>query len=184
MMIWVASFVLVATALVATRLIGRVSIAVPVLAMIVLAATVSLHDSGRPLEGLRPSLDAPSLMSATELKADTNGHYFANADINGTTIAVMVDTGASGVALSYEDAEKVGLHPHGLDYDIPVSTANGMVKAARVTLRRVEVDNVRVRDVDGMVLPEGALRGSLLGMSFLSRLSSFKIENGVLYLKD
>jgi aspartyl protease family protein len=184
MMIWIASFVLVATLLAATRLIGRVSIAFPVLAMIVLAAVVSVDDKARPIDGLRPSLDAPALMSATELKADTNGHYFANADINGTSIAVMVDTGASGVALSYEDAEKVGLHPHSLDYDLPINTANGMVKAARVTLRRVEVDNVRVRDVDGMVLPEGALKGSLLGMSFLSRLSSFRIEDGVLYLKD
>jgi aspartyl protease family protein len=78
----------------------------------------------------------------------------------------------------------VGLRPHGLNFDTPVNTANGLVKAARVQLRRVEVDNVRVRDVDGLVLPEGAMRGSLLGMSFLSRLSSFRIENGVLFLKD
>lgn len=184
MMVWIASFVLMAALLVATRLINRISIALPVLASVGLAAVVSLHDNARPIDGLRPSLDAPSLFSATELKADGNGHYFASADINGTSIAVMVDTGASGVALSYEDAEKVGLHPHGLDYDTPVNTANGIVKAARVKLRRVEVDNVRVRDVEGMVLPEGALRGSLLGMSFLSRLSSFRIENGVLYLKD
>ena len=70
------------------------------------------------------------------------------------------------------------------DFDTPIATANGVVKAARVQLRRVEVDNVRVRDVEGLVLPDGAMRGSLLGMSFLSRLSSFKIENGVLYLRD
>lgn len=184
MMVWIASFVLVTALLISTRLMSRISITLPVLATIVMAAAVSLGDDARPIAGLRPSLDAPSLMSATELRADGNGHYFVNADIDGTTVAVMVDTGASGVALSYEDADKVGLHPHGLDYDTPVATANGMVKAARVMLRRVEVDNVRVRDVEGMVLPEGALRGSLLGMSFLSRLSSFRIENGVLYLKD
>jgi aspartyl protease family protein len=165
-------------------MMSRLSIALPVLAMLAMAAVASLDDEARPIDGLRPSLDMPSLLSATELKADSSGHYFAKADINGTTIPVMVDTGASGVALSYEDADKVGLRPHGLDYDTPVNTANGIVKAARVKLRRVEVDNVRVRDVDGLVLPEGALRGSLLGMSFLSRLSSFRIENGVLYLKD
>jgi aspartyl protease family protein len=165
-------------------MMSRLSIALPVLAMLAMAAVASLDDEARPIDGLRPSLDMPSLLSATELKADGSGHYFAKADINGTTIPVMVDTGASGVALSYEDADKVGLRPHGLDYDTPVNTANGIVKAARVKLRRVEVDNVRVRDVDGLVLPEGALRGSLLGMSFLSRLSSFRIENGVLYLKD
>jgi aspartyl protease family protein len=165
-------------------MMSRLSIALPVLATLAMAAVASLDDEARPIDGLRPSLDLPSLLSATELKADGSGHYFAKADINGTTIPVMVDTGASGVALSYEDADKVGLRPHGLDYDTPVNTANGIVKAARVKLRRVEVDNVRVRDVDGLVLPEGALRGSLLGMSFLSRLSSFRIENGVLYLKD
>ena len=184
MLVWIASFALVAALLIATRLIGRIGIALPVLATIVLAAVVSFDEEARSIEGLKPSLDAPALYSATELKADSSGHYFAKADVNGTTIAVMVDTGASGVALSYEDAEKVGLRPHGLDYDTPISTANGIVKAARVKLKRVEVDNVRVRDVEGVVLPEGALRGSLLGMSFLGRLSSFRIEGGVLYLKD
>lgn len=184
MMIWLASFALVAAALTATRLIGRLSIALPVLAMIAMAAGVSLHGESGPVAGLKPALDPPMLLSATELKADASGHYFAKADINGASIAVMVDTGASGVALSYEDAEKAGLRPRSLDYDIPVNTANGIVKAARVKLRRVEVDNVRVRDVDGMVLPQGATRISLLGMSFLSRLSSFRIEDGVLYLKD
>ncbi len=183
-MTWIASFALVAPTLTVSRLISRLTLAIPVLAMIARASGVSgFGGSGLP-EGLRPSLDAPRLYSATELKADSNGHYFAEADINGTTIAVLVDTGATGVALSYEDAEKVGLRPHGLQFDVPVATANGIVKAARVTLRRVEVDNVRVRDVEGLVLPEGAMRGSLLGMSFLNRLSSFKVESGVLYLKD
>ena len=184
MLVWIASFVSVVAVLIATRLIDRISVVLPVLAMIVMAAALSLNHQTRPVDGLRPSLDAPVLLSATELKADGNGHYFAEADIDGTTIAVMIDTGASGVALSYEDAERVGLRPHALDYDTPVSTANGIVQAARVVLRRIEIDNVRVRDVEGIVLPEGALRGSLLGMSFLGRLSSFRIEDGVLYLRD
>lgn len=184
MTVWIACFLLLTIFLVATRLIDRASIALPVLGSIVLAALASEYEQTHALAGLRPSLDAPALYSATELKADSGGHYFAEADINGTTVPVLIDTGASGVALSYEDAEKIGLRPHGLDYDTPINTANGVVKAARVKLRRVEVDNVRVRDVEGVVLPEGALKGSLLGMSFLSRLSSFRIENGVLYLKD
>ena len=119
MMVWIASFGLAVAFLVATRLINRISIALPVLAMIALAAGISLHREAQPVDGLRPSLDTPSLFSVTELKADGSGHYFANADINGTSIPVMVDTGASGVALSYEDAEKVGLRPHGLDAPRP-----------------------------------------------------------------
>jgi aspartyl protease family protein len=183
-MIWIASFALMAATLIGTRLISRPGIAAPILAMIAVAAGTQAYTEHVAVTGLRPTLDTPLIFSATELKADRNGHYFAEADINGTTVAVMVDTGATGVALSYDDAEKVGLRPHGLDFDTPIATANGMVRAARVQLRRVEVDNVRVRDVEGLVLPDGAMRGSLLGMSFLSRLSSFRIENGVLYLKD
>ncbi len=122
--------------------------------------------------------------SATELTANANGHFIARAEINGRDILVMVDTGATAVALSYEDAEAAGLRPGSLDFDIPIATANGVSKAARVRLDRVEIDGVRVYDVEGVVLPEGALRGSLLGMSYLSRLRSFKVEDGVLYLED
>jgi len=122
--------------------------------------------------------------SATELKADSRGHFIVQAEINGQDIWVMVDTGATAVALSYEDAREAGLRPGSLDFNIPITTANGAAMAARVKLDRVEIDGVRVYDVDGMVLPEGALRGSLLGMSYLSRLRGFKVEDGVLYLED
>jgi aspartyl protease family protein len=125
-----------------------------------------------------------TLMALTELKAGAMGHYTVSARINRTDIDVMVDTGASVVALSYEDAQNAGLRPNTLDFSVPVSTANGSVKAARVTLDRVEIDRVRVDDVDALVLPKGALHGTLLGMSFLSKLSSFKSENGVLTLKN
>jgi aspartyl protease family protein len=124
------------------------------------------------------------LNAATALKAGQNGHFIVNAEINGRNVKVLVDTGASAVALSYEDAKDIGLHPGSLDYNVPVSTANGMVKAAGVNLEKVEIDGVRVSDVQGLVLPEGAMRGSLLGMSFLSKLQSFKVEDGVLYLKN
>ena len=76
------------------------------------------------------------------------------------------------------------MRPFALDYDVPVATANGIAQAARVTLRRVEVDNVMVRDVDGLVLPQGAMHGTLLGMSYLGKLRSFKVEDGVLSLED
>lgn len=124
------------------------------------------------------------LMAMTELKADRGGHFITSADINGTSIRVLVDTGATVVALSYEDARNVGLRPHSLEFDVPVSTANGIAKAARVRLDRVTIDGLEVDDVDGLVLPEGALRGTLLGMSFLSRLGSFRVEDGILYMKD
>jgi aspartyl protease family protein len=133
---------------------------------------------------VQPPTDTVSLLSMTELQAASNGHYFTTADINHRSVQVLVDTGATTVALSYEDAEAVGLRPATLNFDIPVSTANGIGKAAHVVLRDVEIDNVRVSDVDGMVLQKGALQGTLLGMSFLSRLRSFSVENGKLVLKN
>jgi aspartyl protease family protein len=123
------------------------------------------------------------LKAVTELRASGNGHFVTTASINNRDVEVLVDTGASVVALSYDDARQIGLRPGSLSFDIPVSTANGVTKAARVTLKEVEIDGVRVGDVPGIVMPEGAMNGSLLGMSFLSRLSSFKVEDGVLYLR-
>ena len=130
--------------------------------------------------------DSPiaQLMAVTELKANPGGHFITAADINGTSIKVLVDTGATAVALSYEDARDAGLRPGSLDFNVPVATANGVTQAARVTIERIAIEGLEVEDVDGLVLPEGALNGTLLGMSFLSRLASFKIEDGVLYLKD
>lgn len=131
--------------------------------------------------------DAPEMLrlfAATELKSGENGHFIVTADINGTDVKVMVDTGASAVALSYEDAQDIGLHPGTLDFNVPVSTANGITKAAGVTLDKIEIDGVKVSDVKGLVLPKGVMRGSLLGMSFLGKLKSFKVEDGVLYLKN
>lgn len=124
------------------------------------------------------------LMTATEVKANGNGHFITEVSINGSTIRALIDTGATTVALSYEDAETAGIDSRNLDFNIPVSTANGVVQAARVSIDKVEVDGVRVENVDGVVLPQGALKGTLLGMSYLSRLRSFKVEDGVLYLKD
>ena len=148
---------------------------------------ILIGSAGRP--GLQPMAVAAQkpvlqLMAMTELQSGAMGHYTARATINKSDIDVMVDTGASVVALSYEDAQRAGLRPNTLTFDVSVSTANGAVKAARAKLDRVEIDTVHVDNVDALVLPEGALKGTLLGMSFLSKLSSFKSENGVLTLKN
>ena len=146
-----------------------------------------LFTLGAGIPGLRPSMaQSPSvqLYALAEIKGGQNGHFLIEASINNQPINVLVDTGASAVALSYEDADRVGLHPQSLTFDVPVATANGATKAARAKLAKVEIDNVRVEDVDALVMPQGALSGTLLGMSFLSRLSSFKSENGTLTLKN
>lgn len=149
--------------------------------LLVALAAAELSVAAIPAQNATPQWQ---LMSAAELKSGASGHFVTKAAINGTDVMVLIDTGATAVALSYEDAQAVGLRPGSLDFDVPVSTANGIAKAAEVSLDRVEVDGVRVEDVQGLVLPEGAMRGTLLGMSYLSRLRSFKVEDGVLYLRD
>ena len=76
--------------------------------------------------------------AATALKAGQNGHFFVQAEINGRTMKVLVDTGASAVALSYEDARDIGLRPGSLEFNVPVSTANGIAKAAGSTSTRLK----------------------------------------------
>jgi aspartyl protease family protein len=130
------------------------------------------------------ALAVPARAAMTELKADSRGHFITTVDINGSSIKVLVDTGATTVALSYEDAQDVGLRPSSLDFNIPVSTANGVAMAAQVKIDKISIDGIEVEDVEGMVTQEGALDGTLLGMSFLSRLDSFKVEDGILILKN
>jgi aspartyl protease family protein len=136
------------------------------------------------LPGWTVEAEPIQLMAVTEVVAGSHGHFVVGASINGNMIDVLVDTGASTVALSYEDAQRAGLRPNTLKYDVKVNTANGTVEAASVKIRSVKIDNVKVTDIDGMVLPPGALKGTLLGMSFLSRLQSFRVEDGKLILKN
>jgi aspartyl protease family protein len=146
---------------------------------------MTAEPASRNSNDLEEGQDHPRfVLAATEIKAADNGHFFTRAEIGKATLDVLVDTGATAVAMSYEDADDAGLSPRSLDYDIPVMTANGMAKAARVMIDKVEVDGVEVRNVEGYVMPEGAMKGTLLGMSFLSKLSGFKVERGVLYLED
>lgn len=154
---------------------------VPSLALAVLLTASAGFPGFAPHQELAPPL---RLMAMTELDAVSGGHFITMADINGRDIKVLVDTGATAVALSYEDAEAAGLKPNSLDFDVRVSTANGEGKAARVKLRHVMINNVKVRDVEGLVLQEGVMQGTLLGMSFLSRLKSFSVSDGKLILKN
>jgi aspartyl protease family protein len=112
---------------------------------------------------------APSPRTASIPRGD-NGHFETDAVVNGRPIPFMVDTGASVIALREQEASRLGIHPMLRDYSMKVSTANGVILAAPVALRSVEIGGITVRDVAAVVLPDGALGQNLLGMSFLSRV--------------
>jgi aspartyl protease family protein len=112
------------------------------------------------------------------------GHFEANVAVDGTSVRMLVDTGASSVVLSREDAVRVGIDPAGLTYSITVSTANGRALAAPVTLRELAIGPIVRRNVRAMVTDEGRLDQSLLGMTFLGTLGSLEITRDELRLKD
>lgn len=110
------------------------------------------------------------------------GHFFGTFTINGRKTDGLIDTGASVVAINITTARRLGVSTGSLSFNVSVGTANGVVKGARITLDRVEIGTIAIRDVEAMVLPDKSLSGMLVGMSFLNRLSSYRVENGALHL--
>jgi aspartyl protease family protein len=115
---------------------------------------------------------------------DSRGHFQVNARIDGRQIGFMVDTGASAIALTATDARRLGLHPAPREFTAQVRTANGIVRAAQTQLDRVQIDDVTVRNVAALIMPDEALGENLLGLSFLSKLRRFEYSNGKLVLEQ
>lgn len=110
--------------------------------------------------------------AAQVVKAD-DGHYWAQARIDGRAVRVLVDTGASVVVLTRADAGRLGVAPEPASFTGRIQTASGMVRAAPVRLNTVSVAGARVDRVEALVVEQG-LEYSLLGMSYLGRLSAFE----------
>ncbi len=119
-----------------------------------------------------------------KIRAQADGHFYVDAKINGRNIDLVVDTGASMVALRESDARRAGIRLSRSDFNAPISTANGMAYAADVTLRRVSIGGINIRNVRGVVIPDERLRISLLGASFLNKLRRFEVSNNILVLED
>lgn len=112
------------------------------------------------------------------------GHFATDVSIDGVTTRMLIDTGASTVVLSHDDAVRTGIDVERLAYSIPVMTANGRTMAAAVTLRQVAIGPIVRANVRGMVAQKGNLHESLLGMTFLGTLSSVELSRDELRLKD
>lgn len=112
------------------------------------------------------------------------GHFEINATVNGHTTPMIFDTGASAVVLTIADAQGAGIDTAGLAFSIPVSTANGTGRAARVRLDRLEVGGIVREQVVAFVSEDGALDTSLLGMTFLETLSRYSVTQNSLELVD
>jgi clan AA aspartic protease (TIGR02281 family) len=118
------------------------------------------------------------------LRAAGDGHFHVDARVNGAPVRMLLDTGASAVALTPEAAERAGIDPAKLDYDIPVQTANGTDRVARARIRELAVGTIVLRDVQAYVSRPGRLPEPLLGMSFLDRLGGFEKSGRKLILRQ
>ncbi len=119
-----------------------------------------------------------------EITPGPGGQYLADVEIEGLRIPMLVDTGATLISLTSEDADRLGVHPAPSDYKVDIQTANGPAKAARINLGEVRLGTLTVRSVDTIVLPREVTGRSLLGMSFLKKLGGFEVASGTLVLRQ
>lgn len=116
-----------------------------------------------------------------EVPVGRGGHYHLTLDVNGQPVDFIVDTGASQIVLSQQDAVRVGIDLSALTYLGTAQTANGVVRTAAVRLDSIRLGDVADQNVRAVV-NDGDMDGSLLGMTYLNRFDRIEIENGRLVL--
>lgn len=137
---------------------------------------------GRLMLAIMPG-GADWMPGLVKIPADRSGHYVVEGRVNGAAVRFIVDTGASGVTLGARDAERAGFRLSSLDYSQRAMTAGGDVAVAPVRLGEIQVGSIRLTDFPATVNPKMP-DVSLLGMSFLGRLSGFEIKDGALILRE
>jgi len=111
-----------------------------------------------------------------------SGQFAVAAKVNGARVTFLFDTGASVIVLTAEDAARAGIGGRDLNYDVPVTTANGAALAAEIRLDTISVGPIVMHNLRALVARPGSLEESLLGMTFLERLKSYTVERGRLIL--
>lgn len=121
---------------------------------------------------------------SVRIRRRPDGHFVAKTQVNGVSLNMLIDTGASTVVLKPTDAQKLGIDVDKLRYSVPVQTANGTTYAAHVRLRTLTLGPISLNEVEALVAKPGALKENLLGMSFLSRLRSYEFTTDMLTLRS
>lgn len=158
---------------------------------VVLATAGAVVAYGDPAQIARASNAVSGLLAhrssphvrAVQISRGQGGEFALQARINGVSAAMVIDTGATSVVLTYETAKAIGLPLELLEYDVDVQTAGGHTKAARLTLDRLAVGKLVERSVPALVVPHGQMKTNLLGMSFLDRLESWEVHADSLVLR-
>jgi aspartyl protease family protein len=136
-----------------------------------------------PVEAEDTADESPSSRQV-EIRAERDGHFYVDAEINLRPVRLMVDTGATVVALRQSDAQAAGIRPRTADFTNPVQTANGTTMAAEAMLDSVIVQEVEVNNIRALIIPDEQLSISLLGGSFLNGLERFEVADGTLIFEN
>jgi aspartyl protease family protein len=118
----------------------------------------------------------------TVLLRHEDGHFYADAMVNGQLIHFLVDTGASMIALTASDAQKIGMNFSPNEFEVVGRGASGDVLGKQVTFHHVTLDNKEAWDLHGAVLADG-LGVSLLGQNFLAQVGTVEIKGDQMILR-
>ena len=132
--------------------------------------------------GGAPARAAGEFGSELKIRPSADGHYYVDAVVNNTRVRFLVDTGATSILLSPEDAARVGARPAAHEYTRAANTANGVIRLAPVTMREIRVGGFTTYDVEALV-SQAPSHVSLLGMSFLKRLDGWEVRGNQLHLR-
>ena len=132
----------------------------------------------------RPVMIADENGPAVSIRKSMNGHFEAAGQVNGQAVDFLIDTGATSIALSHDDAMRIGFSDEDLSYSLVISTANGKGRAAPVRLDSVVIGSIGRTGLRALVAEPGQLDQSLLGMNFISSLSAFEMRGDEVVLRD
>jgi clan AA aspartic protease (TIGR02281 family) len=144
------------------------------------AAMPAVQRPGEPIGPMAANVHTAPNEAVTERGAD--GSFVFSVDVNGETLRMIFDTGASVVALRSEDAAKIGIDLDRLRFTVRTKTANGTAEMAPVIIDRMTIGNITQHNVPGFVAKQGMLQENLLGQTFLARLAKYNVENNQLVL--
>jgi aspartyl protease family protein len=139
--------------------------------------------SSQPLRAAPAEASVSTPGRSLVIERDRGGHFQVNGRVGGARMDFLVDTGASVIALTMRDANRIGVFPAPVSFTAPVRTANGIINAAPIRLASVDIGGLVVHNVQALVMPEAVLQENLLGMSYLSQLTRFEYKSGKLLLE-
>jgi aspartyl protease family protein len=151
-----------------------------------IVAGYTFRGEGAALAGrMRAALDPAAAQAANPrtmvVGRGEDGQFYVTGEVSGAPVRFLVDTGASDIVLSRDDARRVGLDPSSMRFARTVETANGVGRGATIVVSRLSVGPIAMRDVRVSV-NQAPMASSLLGMSFLRKLDSFEVKGDQLFL--